>query len=239
MSERAVLKIHSTHKNHLRINWGSAVMGALLCLGLEIGFALFGSGLMLLVVPLEQGVIPGNGEMIGLAIVALIGVTVSFFVGGAVSGYWAEQASKVSMAVQACLMWALVAVGIGVLGMARMFLPAPIFAAAGIGVDAGAASFFSELKNSTPSLVSDMSLIKGKIITQLIIGPASETQRAHLKGMTDDLDRAAKRSARTLRKTLAVAGLAVSLFLFIGCLFANLGSFLSARYLVTRSHSLK
>lgn len=224
-----------------------AVLGAILCFAFLLFFGALASGIGLVSFKMEQGQFPrATVQWIG-AVYGFAALIISFFVGGFVSSRFARANTRSSSVWFGLGSWSVVIAGIAIFvgSFATSLSSLLIEAGVGAGAAAGAAATADTITNqlSKVRIVTDMKLLKGKAVTQIVVpergqelaGIAAKQAPHEAKSAEKSLAPAPKvksevrHAAETARSVLGGASLVLVGLMLIGAFSAAGGGLLADR----------
>lgn len=128
------------------------------------------------------------------AVFAFIGLGLSLFIGGAVAALQMENRQRFHAALYGVAVW-----GVTVFFFALLSATAVVQASAGVGATIGAKAIASEIGRLNPRVVSDVKILKGKIVSYLVV---NDTEKD-----TTESRRKLEEAATQLRRATAAASL--------------------------------
>lgn len=208
---------------------GAIVIGALLCLAAQLLLALLGSSVGLLTLAIDRGDTPEKTLTWGAGVFTVLGLAISFFLGGFVASQLSRQRFKMGALWHGLGVWSVVIVGfVIVAGNAAASLGA-LFprTGAGLGVIQGARSSADDIVRQLEKIriVTDMEVLEGKAVTQIQL-PNSGQQAAGTMDQKGD-------SSKEPEKVAAATSWGAFGAVFLAALASALGG-LSARRRVER-----
>lgn len=232
---------------------GAVAAGALICVAAQVLFAAVGGSIGL------QGLgsddLQGKTLGIGMLAYASVALLVAFFIGGYSAGRISGPRPRSVLAWQGLTVWSLVVVAFTLfVGVQALSLGGTLArAGAGAGLALGSGTSMSEISEAIAKMriVTDMSIMKGKAITQIEIPKGSSRQQAgkamdsigkipeKAKKAVDDATKRpevrtdVREAAGQVRQVAASSGWAASAGLLLSAAMAALGC------VVSRGRSLK
>ena len=215
----------------------SVLVGALICLILQVAFTFLGVGVGLAVIPIEKGLSDASEALTwSAAIYGTLTLVISFFVGGYISSRLSNLETKWTAGIHGFSVFSLVSLGL------IFFADKPIVSflgdtvsKAGIGIVAKSDTVVDQI--SRARIVTDMSLLKGKIVTQLVI--PDQKGMAVEGDVIKNFDKKAPRTEvnkpkvveaiKDARQVVSQAGLGAFSALLVGGLSAVMGGVVGRR----------
>ena len=228
------------------VRWGAIFAGAALCLAVQMAFVFLGAGLGLTAIPWEtakEALTDGNEPLRWAAIIfSALALGIAFFIGGGVSAYLSGYRSRKTAILHGLASWSVVALALVVFAT-RLSASAlgPLLDRAGLGAGAaaGISTAMKELSQTQLRVVTDLSILKGKAVSDLYVSRKDDTiapdavrqvkkEVASVK-RRPEVREPVEEAAKTVKKTAGPASLAAGGALLFGALAAALGGWLGRR----------
>lgn len=222
-------------KSHVTFEWSPLLVGALICCLLQIGASLLGGGIGLSAIEIEKGDTPGTALTLGAITALAFSLFGSFFAGSYLSYFWSGQSSRDSVVPYGLTTWAIASallllfVGRGVVSSMGKLL-------ANAGVVAGATSGTEAMLERIERIriVSDLSIIKGKIVTQLhvpdtkggIVGASLKEGKKTVQEIEESPETKAEleKAGEEIRRATALASFAALALMVLSAIASVLGA---------------
>ena len=220
-----------------QVSLGAIVVGALIALVLNFTMTLIGAAVGVSSIKLDAQELPSTGTLVVFALFALLTAFAVFYIAGYVSAKLApSRTDKFTKSMHGLAAFALaILVIVYAMGTSASSVLGTLVSNAGLslGASAGAQPMLEQL--SKLKIVTDMSMVKGKAVTQLVI-PGSEQAStlersiASVKKQTEKVSKspeaqeAAKEASAALRKWVIIMSLLTIAFLATGAIASILGA---------------
>lgn len=228
-------------------------VGSIIGIAVQILFGLLGSAIGLTGFELERGEIPKLGSLIALGFFGTLSVLASFSIAGYVAARVSIPRDRFTAILYGAATWGLVTLAFAFFTTRLVSGMGGVLARAGVGASTAftASSFFKELSELKPRIVTDLSIMKGKAVTTIETrAPGRLTPSMVVEQVKDDIGNLAdqpqlredaERAGELMRKLAASSSWIAFFSVLAGLLASSVGGWYAWRSLpsITRSSRLK
>lgn len=224
--------------------WSAILVGAVLCLAIQITLALLGSGIGLFSFSVEEGASVSAPGAVALALTGTVIVALAFFAGGYAASFLARTPERGQAVAHGLCVWAVVTTFVAiVIGGQAASAMGGLFTHAGVGAGAaeGSTALLKQLSKMKLHIDGDLKVLKGELQADAYLSnpPPANVGKATVRETKKDvarLGRELEHNARGTRDTVqdvrhaaAGASLAACGALVLGALASALGALAGRR----------
>jgi hypothetical protein len=228
-----------TNFHHANIQWSVIIFGALVCLFIQVSLGLLGAGIGLSAFSLERGELPGRVAQ-GLALIfSAATLIISMFVGGYLGSRLAKPVSRGVSALYGVGITALVSLAlVAVLSGPALLSIGGLVSTAGVGGGSAATidAVFAKLHDLNPKLVTDMKILKGKAVTEIVMNNSDTPVAKDIENKTKKtaqspgIKQGLRTVGRDVRRASSYAALAGFAGIFFALVFSIWGALVGDRH---------